>query len=169
MTKHRISPRARRIARELGVDTLGLREWQDGRIASANPWQRPDIRAAAVRSTSVGSELRRTGIPRNPVTPIRRTIAERMVQSAQTTACVTLSTTVDATNLVNLRQQFKAVAFAGEAAAIGFTDIVVKLAALALEKHPIPDRPLERRQDLGLVRISISGSPSIPMRAFWSR
>ena len=38
-----------------------------------------------------------------------------MVQSAQTAAGVTLSTTVDATNLVNLRQQFKAVAGAGEA------------------------------------------------------
>ena len=63
------------------------------------------------------------------VTPIRRTIAERMVQSAQTAAGVTLSTTVDATNLVNLRQQFKAVAGAGEAPAIAFTDIIVKLTA----------------------------------------
>ena len=60
-----------------------------------------------------------------------------MVQSAQTTAGVTLSTTVDATNLVNLRQQFKAVAGTGEAPSIAFTDIVVKLTALALEKHPL--------------------------------
>ena len=73
----------------------------------------------------------------DPVTPIRRTIAERMVQSAQTAAGVTLSTTVDATNLVNLRQQFKAVAGAGEAPSIAFTDIVIKLTALALEKHPL--------------------------------
>ena len=60
-----------------------------------------------------------------------------MVQSAQTAAGVTLSTTVDATNLVNLRQQFKAVAGAGEAPSIAFTDIIVKLTALALEKHPL--------------------------------
>ena len=71
------------------------------------------------------------------VTPIRRTIAERMVQSAQTAAGVTLSTTADATNLVNLRQQFKAVAGAGTKPSIAITDIVVKLTALALEKHPL--------------------------------
>ena len=60
-----------------------------------------------------------------------------MVQSAHTTAGVTLAMTVDATNLVNLRQQFKAVASAGETPSITFTDIVVKLTALALEKHPL--------------------------------
>jgi pyruvate dehydrogenase E2 component (dihydrolipoamide acetyltransferase) len=50
---------------------------------------------------------------------------------------VTISTTVDATNLVNLRRQFKAVLETGETPAIGYTEIVVKLTALALEKHPM--------------------------------
>jgi pyruvate dehydrogenase E2 component (dihydrolipoamide acetyltransferase) len=126
--KPRISPRARRAARELGVDTVGLDgSGRDHRIVER------DIHSAAARSktkTSAGSRD-------VTVTPIRRTIAERMVQSVQTTAGVTLSTTVDATNLVNLRQQFKAVAAMGDTASIAFTDIVVKLTALALEKHPL--------------------------------
>ena len=86
------------------------------------------------------------------VTPTRRTIAERMVQSAQTTAAVTLSTTVDATNLVNLRQQFKAVASAGagEAPAIGITDIILKLTAMAHRKASAFECPLEWRQDRSL-------------------
>ena len=137
--KPRVSPRARRIARELGVDAVGLHgSGNNGRVVER------DIHAAAratsgpVRATSLAQESVSSQGPRELiVTPTRRTIAERMVQSAQTTAAVTLSTTVDATNLVNLRQQFKAVAGAGEALSIGITDIVVKLTALALEKHPL--------------------------------
>ena len=60
-----------------------------------------------------------------------------MLESRRTTAAVTITTTVDATNLVNLRNQFKAVVAPGETPAIGYTEIVVKLSALALEKHPM--------------------------------
>ena len=60
-----------------------------------------------------------------------------MIESKQTTAAVTITTTVDATNLVNLRRQFKAVLESGEAPPIGYTEIIVKLTAIALEKHPM--------------------------------
>lgn len=138
--KLRITPRARRVARELGVDADSLDgSGNNGRIVER------DIRAAAqarIRTGHAAGTLPGVPSPGNQemaITPTRRTIAERMVQSAQTTAAVTLSTTVDATNLVNLRQQFKAVASAGtgEAPAIGVTDIILKLTALALEKHPL--------------------------------
>jgi pyruvate dehydrogenase E2 component (dihydrolipoamide acetyltransferase) len=128
VVKSRISPRARRVARELGVNTVGLEgSGRDHRIVER------DIRCAAARVKTAPAAASQD----IAVTSIRRTIAERMVQSAQTTAGVTLSTTVDATNLVNLRQQFKAVAGMGETSSIAFTDIVVKLTALALEKHPL--------------------------------
>ena len=70
-----------------------------------------------------------------PLTPIRKTIAARMVESLRTTAPVTLTSTVDATNLVNLRGQFKAVA--GGAPVPSFTDFLLKLVAVALGKHPV--------------------------------
>ncbi len=138
-TKQRISPRARRVARELGVDTAGLQgSGNNGRIRER------DIRAADRAQIAPGHTSRperetvsSSGYREIAVTPIRRTIAERMVQSAHTTAGVTLATTVDATNLVNLRQQFKSVAGAGASPPIAFTDIVVKLTALALERHPL--------------------------------
>ena len=66
---------------------------------------------------------------------MRRTIAERMTTSLRSTAPVTLTTTADATNLVNLRNQFKAVVPA-DGAAPGYTDFLVKLAAAALQRHP---------------------------------
>jgi pyruvate dehydrogenase E2 component (dihydrolipoamide acetyltransferase) len=70
-----------------------------------------------------------------PVSAIRKAIAERLTTSLRSTAPVTLTTTADASNLVNLRSQFKAVAGEGEAVP-GYTDFVVKLAAAALHRHP---------------------------------
>jgi pyruvate dehydrogenase E2 component (dihydrolipoamide acetyltransferase) len=137
----RISPRARRAARELGFDAIELKgTGKEGRIRERDVHAAARTRNASSRPSGPASETVPAWETREiPIAPIRRTIAERMVQSAQTVAGVTLSTTVDATNLVNLRQQFKAVAGAGAIAAraISFTDIVVKLTALALEKHAL--------------------------------
>jgi len=74
------------------------------------------------------------------VDPTRRRIAERLARSARETVPVTLTTSIDASNVVNLRRQFKAVAGARpdeSVPLIGYTDIVVKLAAAALLRHPI--------------------------------
>jgi pyruvate dehydrogenase E2 component (dihydrolipoamide acetyltransferase) len=114
-----ISPRARRVAAELGVDWAALRgSGRTGRIRER------DVRAAAPAPAG-GAD-----------TSIRRTIAERMVASRTATAPVTLTSTADATNLVNLRDQFKAAGPAGAAVVPGFTDFLVKLTAISLQKHP---------------------------------
>jgi pyruvate dehydrogenase E2 component (dihydrolipoamide acetyltransferase) len=139
--KPRISPRARRAARELGMDVDGLRgSGMSGRVlerdilAAAASQARPALAQSSIpeRDTVPAADVLELAI-----TPIRRTIAERMVESARTTAGVTLTTSVDATNLGNLRHQFKAVAALGEPPAITVTDIIIKLTALALEKHPL--------------------------------
>jgi pyruvate dehydrogenase E2 component (dihydrolipoamide acetyltransferase) len=117
-TKVAASPRARRVARELGIDWHNLHgTGGNGRIRER------DVRAAASTSTAA--------VP--PVTAVRRAIAEHMLQSVRTTAPVTLSTTVDADNLVNLRGQFRSVE---QDAAPSYTDFIVKLAALTLREHP---------------------------------
>ena len=116
-----ISPRARRVARELGVDWTTLQgSGRTGRIRER------DVRAAG-SAPAEGTA--------SPVGPVRRRIAERMLQSSRATAPVTLTTSADATNLVNLRQQFRLVAEAGEPVP-GYTDLVVKLAGVALQRHP---------------------------------
>ena len=56
-----------------------------------------------------------------------------MSASSQQTAPVTLTTRADATNLVNLRAQFKTAS--GEVVPT-YTDILVKLTAAALQQHP---------------------------------
>jgi pyruvate dehydrogenase E2 component (dihydrolipoamide acetyltransferase) len=117
--QRRASPRARRAARELEVDWATL----DGSGTGGRVRER-DVRAAAAAGKQSG--------PLIPLTQTRRTIAARMVESLRTTAPVTLTTTADATNLVNLRQKFKS---AGDGVVPSYTDLLVKLAAVALTKH----------------------------------
>ena len=67
---------------------------------------------------------------------IRRTIARRMVASHQSMAPVTLTTKVDATNLVRLRSQFQATTTSKQDIVPSVTDLLVKLLAIALAEHP---------------------------------
>jgi pyruvate dehydrogenase E2 component (dihydrolipoamide acetyltransferase) len=116
-----ISPRARRVARELGVDFTRLTgSGRNGRIRER------DVRAATT------SQLAERVIPH---TSIRRTIAARMIAGVTQAAPVTLTTKCDATNLVALRNQFKS-APANDLVP-SYTDLIAKLTAGALRQHPL--------------------------------
>lgn len=109
------SPRARRTAANLGFD------WRKAK---------PTGRTGRIRERDVLAL--KTTIPDS----LRRVIAERMVTSHRTTAPVTLTTTTDATELVNLRNRWKAASESSDPLPT-YTDLFVKLTALALEKHPV--------------------------------
>jgi pyruvate dehydrogenase E2 component (dihydrolipoamide acetyltransferase) len=59
-----------------------------------------------------------------------------MVQSQSATAAVTLMTRVDATGLVTLRQQLRAAIDEASEPVPTYTDILLKLTAVALASHP---------------------------------
>jgi pyruvate dehydrogenase E2 component (dihydrolipoamide acetyltransferase) len=135
-SKQKVTPRARRVAAELGVD-LGEVEGTGaaGRIREA------DVRAAADESISIPMIASAPPPAAAELSAIsasnaRRTIADRMLASAQQTAAVTLTTYVDATHLVALRKQFKAAAGSATEVVPSLTDILVKLSAVALKMHP---------------------------------
>jgi pyruvate dehydrogenase E2 component (dihydrolipoamide acetyltransferase) len=112
----RATPRARRAARELGVDWRTITgSGRSGRVRER------DIRSAAQQSPRAASN-------------IRRTIAERMVSSLQHTAPVTLNTTTDATALVQWREELKKSAPTESVAS--YNDAFIKLSAIALTRHP---------------------------------
>lgn len=117
------SPRARRTAANLGLDWRKAKpSGRTGRIRERD--------VAAMTGTLAGTQ------PIAGVSSLRRVIAERMVTSHLSTAPVTLTTTIDATSLVELRNQWKATSPSSDLIPT-YTDLFVKLAALALEKHPI--------------------------------
>jgi pyruvate dehydrogenase E2 component (dihydrolipoamide acetyltransferase) len=71
-----------------------------------------------------------------PLTGVRQIIAERMAQSAHTAAIVTLNTEVDATSLVEMRGRLNE-NFESTGVSVSYTDLLVKIVALALRKHPM--------------------------------
>ncbi len=132
-----ISPRAARLAAELGVDWARLRgSGKSGRISER------DIRVAASQQgadAAAPPETMTPGAPGRvlPVGPVRRRIADRMATSAHTTAPVTLTTTADATDLVSLRARLKA-AFAARSEVVpSYVDMIAKLTASVLRDHPM--------------------------------
>lgn len=160
-----ISPRARRIAIELGVEWSGLSgSGAGGRIREADiravlatkpaqfqPRATPSVRRladesgidlAAVQPTRPGGRVSRADVLAlkdqpggEPITPVRRVIIQRMTESARTVAPVTLTTDADATELVDIRAQLKADAGPGDAAPT-YHDLIARLVALALVRHP---------------------------------
>ncbi|HJT31236.1 MAG TPA: 2-oxo acid dehydrogenase subunit E2 [Pirellulales bacterium] len=138
------SPRARRVAGELGIDWTRLTgSGRGGRVRER------DVRAAAAAHGATVSAAPSSR---------RRTIAERMVASLRSTAPVTLTSRASAANLLNLRAQFKAAAASGgtaDANAPSITDLLVKLAAAALARHPEVNSRWEGDGIIELAEINI--------------
>ena len=119
------SPRARRAAKEHRVDLATLAPTgKGGRIREC------DVLAAAT-STLI------TGMKQVPLTPMRRTIAARLMHSSQTTVPVTITARCDATALLAFRQQLKSLSSSLQHAIPTINDIFVKLTAAALREHPM--------------------------------
>jgi pyruvate dehydrogenase E2 component (dihydrolipoamide acetyltransferase) len=122
------SPRARRAAEEHRVDLAKLAPTgKGGRIRER------DVLAAA---TSIST----TGMKQVPLTPIRRTIAARLMHSRQTTVPVTITARCDATALLAFRQQLKSITPSLQHSipvVPSINDILVKLTAAALRQHPM--------------------------------
>lgn len=118
------SPRARRAARELSVDLAGLQPTgRGGRIRER------DVLAASAATPDPTATMHEV-----PLTPMRRTIARRMVESLNNTAPVTLHCRCDATELTAFRAQLKK---AGTEVVPSVTDILAKITGGALLAHPM--------------------------------
>ena len=119
------SPRARRAAREKGVSLEHVSpSGMSGRIR-----ERDVLKFWNERSTdSKNWEVIETQ-------SMRRTIADRMVRSLNSTAPVTIHRRCDAVELVNLRNQLKQAAENAEGPS--FNDILIKIVAGALRRHPM--------------------------------
>ncbi|MBX5466361.1 MAG: 2-oxo acid dehydrogenase subunit E2 [Firmicutes bacterium] len=112
------SPRVQRLAHQLGVDLT--------RIAGTGPGGRvteEDVRRAAAPAEPAGRLV--------ALTPMRRTIARRMVESVTAMAQVTLFSEVDVSALAEARASGRL------GYAFTYTDAVIRAAALALREHPM--------------------------------
>ena len=123
----RASPRARRLARQLGVDLSGVTgSGRDGRIVEE------DVRRAQGAAS-----------PPAPVAPMssqdlrrRRLIAEKLTQSIQTIPHFTVSAEVNAKELMALRESLKGPVQLQSNLKLTMTDLLLKALGLALEETP---------------------------------
>jgi len=130
------SPVAKRRARDLGVDlALVVGTGPGGRITKA------DVERAATRpapAAAAPSRIHVVGPAAGEAIPIRgmrKTIANNMYQSLQSTAQLTMDMEVVMDDAVKLRSQLIS-EWEDEGVRPSFTDLVVKASAKALAMHP---------------------------------
>ncbi len=140
----RVSPVARKIAQEAGIDIRGLRgSGPDGRIL------RRDVEAA-IAARGAGAAAAAPEPPAPAARPLaapapalgevaelgkmRRAIAHRMTLSKQTQPHYYLTLDIDMTDALEFRAQLNAGLPEGQKVTIN--DLIVKACAIALERHP---------------------------------
>ncbi|TAK36900.1 MAG: 2-oxo acid dehydrogenase subunit E2 [Chloroflexota bacterium] len=166
------SPLAANLARDLGID---LREVapssQSGRITRGDVLATADAMKTAPSTTtpsSVVTQAQALPPPRAqvassiPLIGLRRIIAQRMSQSAHTIPRVTHTTEADVTELVRMREQ---IVFASEheiGFRISYNDIIVKVVAHALRKHPNMNARLSENEIQLLEHVNVGVAVSVP-------
>jgi pyruvate dehydrogenase E2 component (dihydrolipoamide acetyltransferase) len=132
--RQRMSPRARRIAQEKGVDVTQLRGTGPGGVISAE-----DVLAAAESKTVSGAAAAAdTGGPATTsgLSAIARLMAERTTQSWTQTPHFFLVRDVNAGALIEARQRLGPAIERDRGVKLTHTDFLVALTARALAKHP---------------------------------
>jgi len=141
----RISPVAQRLAESAGLDLALLAGRRPGKRIERGDVEeaiRQAVRGAQPGTTGPVPSAPETAEPRRqPMSAVRRVIANRMAQSAQTTAAVTLTTEADATELVRIRRDKQDDPYTE--AAPSYNTLLVKLAAQALSEHPALNASLD--------------------------
>jgi len=116
------TPAVKKLARELGVDIEKIRgSGPGGRILEE------DVKAVAMEASQVGP------LTRIPLKGVRRMIAERLVAAKSRTALVTVFESVDAGELVSLRDELRR---AREGVKLTYLPLVMKALVRALSDYP---------------------------------
>ena len=136
--REKISPLARRLAQNLGIDISKVKgTGPDGRIvkddilkaAQAGPQE------ARVEPLRVADTIE--------MSVVRKAIADKLTRSHLTAAHVTITTSVDMTETITLRERLAPEIENRTGAKLSYTDIIVKLVSLALKEYPTVNSSLE--------------------------
>ena len=135
----RISPKARRLAREHGVDLARVRG-----TGSEGEIQAEDILAfVASGGSPAGAAAARTEPPQaearatQTLSQVARLMAERTTQSWTTAPHFFVSREIDASALLSAREKFGPAIEKERGVRLSHTDLLVAAVAHALEKHPL--------------------------------
>jgi pyruvate dehydrogenase E2 component (dihydrolipoamide acetyltransferase) len=174
-----VTPLARRLAAEAGIDLSRLRgSGPHGRIVAHDVERAPRAAAAPPRADGPTAEQVKALYPPGsyeevPLDGMRRTIAARLTQAAQTIPHFFLTADVEIDRLVALREEANAAAPNDSAGVPAFklsvNDFIIRALALALQRVPganavwAADRILRfRHSDIG-VAVALEGGLITPV------
>ncbi len=159
-----ISPFAKRVAQDLGVDWRTVQgSGMGGRIMAkdveqalaAQKMEALPVAAPGVVQPQIAQPVEAAGAQRAAMTQTRKKIAEHMAYSAHTAAPVTLTAEVNATALVALRKALKENAVATGQPAPSYNDLLAKCCAQALVEHPAVNSRIEGDEIVGSAAVHI--------------
>ena len=167
-----VSPRARRVAKELGVDPTTLTGTGPGgrvlerdvvaasKAVPAAPVAPVAPAPAAVPMPGAFDAVRLAGM--------RKAIAERMHHSKSTTAPVTLTSEVDMSEVAKLRSQINTEWESKFNIRVSYTDVIVRAVTKALGEHPavnasLVDQEIRRHKDINVgVAVALDEGLIVP-------
>jgi pyruvate dehydrogenase E2 component (dihydrolipoamide acetyltransferase) len=117
------SPRARRLADELGIDIATVTPTKGRRILEA------DVRKAAEAQSELSGKI-------TPLKGIRKVVAERMAHSFQTVPHIYLTVETEAQALLSWHEQLSQAATEEAGIEPTITDLLLKIVGQALNDHP---------------------------------
>jgi len=126
-----ISPKARRLAKELGVDFSSLRGTGPDGVISAE-----DIQAAAAGGATASAPASAAPSAGEPMSQIARLMAERTTQSWTTVPHFFVVREIDATQLMAEHKRRAAAIEQAQGQRVTLTDLLISLVARTLAKHP---------------------------------
>jgi len=152
------SPRAKKLADDLGVDLAGVTATgpggkiteQDVQNAARGAKAKPSAPAAAAGEPALGATV--------ALNRLQKITGERMLKSKQEIPCFYLTVKVDMTDLVALRTRMNEAADVK----VAFNDFIVKAVATGLEKYPIMTGQLSGDKIKLAATINVGLAISVP-------
>lgn len=165
----RASPLARNIAKEQGIDLRqvagsgprGRVVKQDVLAAGQGAPAAPVAQPTAATATVATPDLPAPSDEVVPLTRLRQAIGRRMVESKTTIPHFQVTTAIDMSAAMALRQQLNA-ALADDGVKLSVNDLIVKAAALTLRKFPNLNAKIDGNQLIRKGQINIGIAVAVP-------
>ncbi len=155
------TPVSRKLAKDLGIDIQQITgSGPAGRVMKADIYaqQRQQKNSIVPQSVSVDKHVSNSdvmiteeNITRQPMTMIRKTIAEHMVKSKFTIPHTAVMDEVDVTELVAFRNESKVLA-ENEGIKLTYLSLIIKATTIALKQHPIVNASLDEQAQEILIK-----------------
>lgn len=136
-TRVRATPRARALAEKEGVDLTQVRGSGPGGLITEEDVLK-HVKEVKMR-TKTGLKVREV----IPMTALRATIAERMVESLRVMAQVTIMREEDVSKLVKLRDELQQEVEKSTGVRLTYTPMLIKIVAEVLKENPLLNSTLE--------------------------